>query len=297
MFVNFIKINWQFVFNGILAAFRLFGLSPIRIDETPKQKNAFINVILIVWSIFQFLLIGVLTFCVAIKFMHEDSDDFANFNNMLTFSSIVLTHFIIVVESAIVRQNFISIWRNIRAVDALINKMIGEYDVILRNFYKRTAIKVIGFIFMTALLEMGVIFTVLNDRHWTFMWWACIVSLTVSRMRHLQHLLFIDMLAVRFCVIKRELKSIVRLTKLENNQLIAKNYSFYEGLFNKIGSIKKVYNILWESSLLLNKSFGFSQLSNLLQNFVQLTCDLYSMYSFLYVNNLENILGESFALY
>lgn len=145
---------------------------------------------------------------------------------------------------------------------------------------------------MTTLLELGVIFNILDDVNWTFMWVACILPLTVSRLRHLQHSLFIEVLSCRFRVIKMELKSIARLSKLESNQLIAKNYAFYDGLFNKISSIKKVYNILWETSLLINKSFGISQLTNLLQNFVQLTCDLYMMYSFLYYNDFDKIPGN-----
>jgi hypothetical protein len=295
MFVNLIKINWLAVFNVPLAAFRLFGLCPIKVDDASKRsENAFfINIILIVWSVFQFLLIGVLTFCVCIKFMHDESSDLANFNNMLTFSIIALTHAVIIVESAVVCRNFIAIWANMRLVDGLINAMISEYDEILRNFYKRTAIKVIGYIFMTALLELAVIFNIRGDNNWTFMWCACVFPLTASRLRHLQHLMFIDVISCRFRIIKRELKAIVRLTKLENNQLIVKNFSFYDGLFNKISSIKKVYNVLWETSLLINKCFGLSQLSNLLQNFVQLTCDLYSMYSFLYVNDLDNILRKT----
>ncbi|KAG5674525.1 hypothetical protein PVAND_004487 [Polypedilum vanderplanki] len=174
--------------------------------------------------------------------------------------------------------------------------MIDGYDEMLKSFYKRTAVKIIGYIFITALLEMGAILNILSDKYWTFMWITCIVPLTVSRFRHLQHLLFIDLLSCRFRVIKEELKNIARFTKLENNKFITKNNSFYDGLYNKIYSIKMEYNILWETSLLINKSFGFSQLLNLLQNFVQLTCDLYSLYSFLYVNNLENILPLVFQI-
>jgi hypothetical protein len=105
-------------------------------------------------------------------------------------------------------------------------------------------------------------------------------------------MLHVDVLTCRFRVIKNELKAIVAFTRIENNQLLAKNAIFYDGIYNKISGIKKVYNILWESSLLMNKSFGISQIANFLQNFVQLTCDLYLMYAFLNVNDMTYILGE-----
>ncbi|XP_070497108.1 putative gustatory receptor 2a [Chironomus tepperi] len=164
------------------------------------------------------------------------------------------------------------------------------------KFYKSISIRFTGYILMTILLELGVIIRIVDDEDWTYMWCICILSLTISRLRHLQHSLFINVLSCRFRIIKNELEDIVKLTKLEGNQLIVKNSTFYDGLFDKISSIKKVYNILWESSLLINRCFGFSQLANLLQNFIHLTCLLYSTYSFLYYNNFEDLLELVFQI-
>lgn len=36
-------------------------------------------------------------------------------------------------------------------------------------------------------------------------------------------------------------------------------------IFQELNTIKSTYNTLWESSLMINRSFGFSQLANLLQ--------------------------------
>ncbi|XP_049548384.1 putative gustatory receptor 2a [Anopheles darlingi] len=55
--------------------------------------------------------------------------------------------------------------------------------------------------------------------------------------------------------------------------------------------IKGTYLALWQAVLALNDCCVHSQLANLLQNFIQCTCDLYSMYSLLYLNQFGDIFG------
>lgn len=285
-------INWKLIFLGIFALFRSFGLCPIKNDK--YRGSEVFNRILIVWSFFNIGVVGALIYITCVKFVHDQSDNLVNFNNILTFSIIILTHFIVLIESLWTRNNFIKIWKNIEMCDVLIRKLIDGYDEILKSFYKKVSIKILSFVIITCVLELLIIFNIQNDASWSFLWKVTFLSSTVSRFRHLQYTIYIEILACRFKIIKRELNSIVMLTKVQNNQLISRNFQFIEGLSNKINSIKKIYSINWEISLLINKSFGISQIANFLQNFVQLTCDLYVMYSFLYVNDLTYIKGNYF---
>lgn len=281
------NINWQLIFNGILLLFRLSGLCPILI----YTHRFTISLLLTAWSLMQLCGISYLACTTIEKFFNEPS--LATINNILTFSIILLTHAVTIVESLIVRKNFRDIWQNINSVDDLITSMIHDYRGILTQFYRSMSTRIIGYIMVTTLLELGVIAGILDhDADWTYMWLCTILSLTISRFRHLQHSLFINVLSCRFRVIKNELEDIVKLTKLDGNKLIVKNSTFYDGLFDKISTIKKIYNVLWETSLLINRSFGFSQLANLLQNFIHLTCLLYSTYSFMYFSHLEDLLGR-----
>uniref|UniRef100_A0A6E8VYY8 Gustatory receptor n=1 Tax=Anopheles coluzzii TaxID=1518534 RepID=A0A6E8VYY8_ANOCL len=52
---------------------------------------------------------------------------------------------------------------------------------------------------------------------------------------------------------------------------------------------KGTYLTLWHASKDLNGCCVYSQLANLLQNFIQCTCDLYSLYALLYLNQLDDI--------
>lgn len=284
------EINWEAVFNGLLALLSLCGFCPTKIDGKGKKLDIF-NAILMTWSLFHLSAATFLAYLASQAFLSDDSE-ISNFNNILKFSIILLTYFATCIESIAVRKNFIEIWSRIRLIDDLISNMLPDYKLILRKFYKDTARKIIIYILFTTALEVIIITNIYEVASWRFMWSISIIPVIMSRFRHLHHTLFIEMLSSRFRVIKNELKSIVKFTKLDSNKLMAKNFVFYEGLFKKLSTIKSVYNILWETSLLINRSFGVSQLTNLLQNFIQLTCDLYLVYSFLYKNNLTYIMGN-----
>lgn len=292
MFFKF-SINWEVVFEGLIRFFSFCGFCPIKIDLTRKSitKCEPLNIILPIWSIFHIAVASVCV-CLGFKEFSSDGSEASNFNNILKFTVIALTYYATSIESLFVRQNFIEIWRGFKLIDEMIGNMLPNYQTILRDFYKRTSRKIIIYLTFTMLIEVLIIVNIRNARSWAFIWIISIVPLTMSRLRHLQHTLYIDSLTCRFRVIKNELKAIVKLTKIDSNKLVVKNSHFYEGLFKKISTIKSVYNTLWETSLFVNRSFGVSQLANLLQNFVQLTCDLYLIYSFLYKNNLSNITGK-----
>lgn len=286
LFAQF-NINWEALFNRwLLGLFSLCGFCP---TIEGKEKRV-VKIALMAWSLMHIVVAITLAFFAFHTFVTHDSD-VANFNNILKFSIMVLTYFATCIESVAVRNNFIEIGIRIKAVDNLIGKMLPNYNSILNKFYKETTRTLILAMFFTFVIELVIIVSIYEVSNWRFMWGISIVPVLISRLRHLHHSLFIEMLSCRFGVIKNELKLIAKLTK-ENNKLMKKKIFFYEELFRKLSTIKSVYNTLWETSLLINRSFGVSQLINLLQNFIQLTCDLYLVYSYLYKNNMTYITGD-----
>ena len=284
-----LNINWKILFNGLLGIFSFCGFCPT-ITESKGKKAKFFNVLLITWSFFHIVAATILA-VLAFKAFRSDSLEIASFNNILKCSIMILTYFTTIIESVAVRSNFICIWTRVNSMDSLIGIMLPNYNSYLNKFYKETVKKLIFAMLFTLVVELVIILNVYEESNWRFMWSISIIPVTMSRFRHLHHTLFIETLSCRFRVIKNELKLIVKLTKMESNKLMKKNYIFYEGLFKKLSTIKSVYNTLWETSLFVNRSFGVSQLVNLLQNFIQLTCDLYMVYSFLYKNNMTYITG------
>lgn len=287
-----LRINWQRVFNGLLGLFTVCGLCPIKFDRNKKTENFdVVNIILVVWSLLQVVGVTVLASIACQTFFGENSD-VSSFNNILKFAIMAITHYAASIESIMARKNFIEIWNRIESVDGMIGSMLQDYPKTLNSFYKQSARKIIICLTSTVVMELVIITNILAVKSWTFMWCITIVPLMMSRLRHFQHTLYVDLLTNRFRIVKQELKAIVKLTKLDSNKLVVKNFNFYDALYRKLSTIKGVYNTLWETSLFVNRSFGLSQLANLLQNFIQLTCDLYLVYSFLYNNNMTYILGK-----
>lgn len=289
MFFNF-GLNWELIFNVLLGVFSLCGFCPTVINGRKNAVETW-DVILLLWSMIHIAIPSVLSYFAFQEFFSHESD-FAGFNNILMFSITFLTHFACAIESIVVRKNFEEIWLRFHTIDGLIGNMLPGYKTTVKTFYRQISRKIIVYIALTVSIELFIITHIFEAQNWRFMWFITIIPLMISRFRHLHHTLYIDMLSCRFRVIKRELKSIMKFTKLESNKLMAKNFMFYDGLFKKLSTIKSVYNTLWETSLLINRSFGVSQLANLLQNFIQLTCDLYMLYSFLYKNNMTYIIGK-----
>ena len=258
----FSRLSWICLFDGLLRVFTVFGFCPIKIDRKPKKTvNSFkvTNNILLIMSLLHIVVVIIPVYFACKMFLSTDSD-VGSFNNVLKFGVMALTHFTAVVESMIVRKNFFEIWIRMNQIDDLIDAMLPDYGTVLKSFYEKTSKKIFSVLLMTIVIEIYIIANILPIDSWTFIWSVSIISLMMSRLRHLQHTLYIDLLTCRFRVIKKELKAIVKITKMENNVLVVKNLNFYNSLFQKLSTIKNVYNTLWETSLYLNRSFGVSQL-------------------------------------
>lgn len=291
MFIPF-RINWEVVYSFLLGVFAFFGLCPISRRSSGKSKINTINFSLLLWSAFHLIFAVTIATIAAQIFTQNDGDGASSFNNLLKFFALSLTHVVTCVESVYVRKNFIEIWNRVHLIDDMMGNILQDYQETKTGFFKATSKKVIVCMLLTIAIELAIITSIHNVKDWALIWWVLIAPSTISRLRHLQHTLYIDLLASRFRTIKNELNVIVKLTKLEPSKIISRNLHFYDGLFKRISTIKSVYNVLWETSLYINRSFGLSQLVNLLQNFIQLTCDLYLVYSFLYNNSLEYIIGK-----
>lgn len=261
MFSHF-SFNWKLIFDGLLELFTVFGFCPIKIDRNSSRKSEnfkSFNLILLLLSLFHIIVVILIVFF-AFKAFSSANSEVGSFNIILKFSVMVLTHFAAVVESVVVRKNFEEIWMRINQIDESLNLMLPDYRAVLKTFYKKASKKIVLVLLLTVIIEVYIISNISSVYSWTFMWSISIVSLTMSRLRHLQHTLFIDLLTCRFQVIKKELKAIVKITKMESNAFVVKNMNFYNSLFRKLSTIKNVYNTLWETSLYLNRSFGVSQL-------------------------------------
>lgn len=280
------NIKWSVILYGLLGILTFCGFHPIG-----RKSIALKNLILVASPLAHLAFATTLAVYGCHSFSTNDSD-INSFNNILKFSSVVSTYFIMCLESLIVRKNFHEIWNRINETDDLIRSMLMDYNSVLNNFFEKFSKRIILPMMLSLFIELVVILNIFDISKWRFMWSISIVPILMSRFGHFHHMVFIEILSCRLRVIKEELKIMVKLTKIESNRLVKRNTIFYDGLFKKLNTTKSTYNTLWETSIFINRSFGVSQLLNFLQNFIQLTCDLYLLYTFLYKNDLTYITGE-----
>lgn len=238
--------------------FTICGFCPLEIEWKRNVKCKMLNIVLIFWSIFHFAIVISISFTATKVFLTDD--EVSSFNNILKFSIMVLTHFIAILESLALRANFVKVWKKVAIIDESFASITSSYSEIQKIFYRSTAKKILSCLTFTIVIEVIIIANVSSVKSWSFMWLISIIPLMMSRIRHLQHTLYVDVLSFRFGLIKKELKAIVKITRVGNNELLMKNQVFYDGLFKRLSKIKNIYNHLWEASLLVNRSFGLSQL-------------------------------------
>lgn len=288
-------------FRLILGIFYVSGMSPVTVHtpqsakpihwraESSHKIHKTRDLFLTIWSLLTFIALCVL---IVVAF---NSDGFfrphnyiGEFNDIIKIACVFATHLIIIVEAFFSRNQLFEFWLKINEVDSkLLSRLeIGQAEDannFRRSFVKKFFLNLIAVI----VVEIIIISNIKDDSVWSNLWYLSFISLTITRLRHLHLMLHVDTISFRLKLIRKELEGVVT-----NSQLIHANSKAEpkdKRAFHKLCVMKNVYNSLYECVSHINFSFGFSELCNLMQNFIQLTCDLYWIYSILYRNDLNYI--------
>lgn len=278
-------MEFSTLFKLILGLFYLTGMVPKSVHRDKSLSNGsdhHKNLTLTCWSL---LSLTALCILIAIVFTSEgvfgQHNYIGEFNDMIKVATIYATHLIILVEAFLSRHELSEFMHKISEVDA---KLLYQLNLAqTRPDPHRSFVKKFSGNFITIILaEIVIIASVQDDPLWTNLWYLSIISLTIGRLRHLHLMLHVDTITFRLKIIRKELQQIV----------VSKD----RASFHKLCVMKGSYNTLYECCSHINFSFGFSQLCNFMQNFIQLTCDLYWIYSVLYRNDLAYIFVLILAL-
>ena len=275
-------------FNLVLALFHLTGMAPVPIHPNkslanmPKDSQTK-RVSLSLWSLGSLAALAIL---IVMTFTSDgifgSHNYIGEFNDMIKSASIYTTHCIILVEAYLSRHHQSSFWIKIKEVDT---RFLSQFEVVHAKAFEKTfARKFFLNVSAVVLVEVVIISCIQSEGVWSTMWYLTIVSLTVSRLRHLQLMLYVDTITFRLVVMRKELEEIVAKSQAEPLKGIKEDH------LHTMCLMKNAYNTLYECCSHVNFSFGFSELFNLMQNFIQLTCDLYWVYSILYRNDLSYML-------
>jgi hypothetical protein len=262
-----------------LRVFQLIGIYPISSLNSDESLNdldqhKWINGF---WSLAHFLAVSAeLTVLLSHKELLFYGTTLGILNDILLFSATLTAHLVIIAESYFQRKQFIKFWRHF--FQLLRTSQLNQ----LGNFawMWRILIKFSIYLIFTLVVEISVITNIGDDEQWTKYWFSNILSLMVTRIRHLQQILFVDILY--YSVLDFN-------TKLENTVqwaiLIGEDKNFTKNFIQRNLRIKKEqFRLLMMMLIRINRIFGWSQLFNLGQNLIEITAELYWLYRAIFNN-------------
>lgn len=281
--------------SSILAIFQLTAMCPLPILNTisgcreTAPKHSTRARLLFIWSLFNIVFVVVVFFIVVIVYQThflKPKSSLSTFNDMANLSTRFLTHLVIIAESLWSRNEMFTFLYKLSQVNAELDKLYLDQKKRKFPLIEAYLMKCVIYWVLMWAIEVTIIIRVYGNREYSLYWCICIFSVVIGRLRHLQHALFVDVLTVRFTVVRKEMQRFVDFSK-RNGKLVMDDLL----IMAKIRMIKSVYSTLYEMNLHLNNSFGLSQLVNLMQNFIQLTSDLFWIYSEMYRNDFTNLIG------
>lgn len=274
----------------MLLIFQYVGLYPLSMANATvtREQAAFRTKLLITWSIL--IIVSVAFIAVAIITV---TNSLNSLNDVAKLSTILFAHFIIVIETLWMRNELSSYFNKLMQVNVdlneLFDKSMSKRRIPSVDSYSR---KFITYLLFASAIELIIIVRVQSDRQWCYYWYISIVPLMVGRLRHMQYAFLADILRVRLSLLRKEIQQLERIaTPKIRTTKPADQAANEKCLLRNIRLVKNIYSNLYEMSVHLSSSCGVSQLINLMQNFIQVTSDLFWIYSVLYRNDSTHLTG------
>lgn len=254
--------------NFYLRIFQGFGLYPIPIEggKTRKCKQFELSCL---WNLIIVITEFVLVF-VFHQYLFYGQSSIGTLNDVLLFVSTSLCHMISIGESFFQRNCLKEMWSHFSEIQKLVKKDVTDYPEIRNLFWKFTI-----FLICTIIVELTVITNISEDDQWQSYWCINIFSLMVTRLKHLQHILFIDLMYFSVRDHNRRLESCIEWSKIVGQDKIISKDFLYRGLKVRKNHFRKLIDIL----ICINTLFAWSQLTNMAQNFIEITAELYWIYN------------------
>lgn len=172
-------------------------MSPISLNfsdnkaKVPYNRNIF----LIIWSLLNILLLStyIIVICVYYEIVLSKLNGIGKFSALTKGGTVLITHFIILCESLLTRNYQGYLWNKAKCVDRTFEKMGVATDVHKNKFYKNYSLKFFSYQLLAWVAEVIVLAQVQSNLSWKLFNYATLISVMVSRTRHLHHALYIGM--------------------------------------------------------------------------------------------------------
>lgn len=287
----------------LLKSFQISGLYPISIPKRNKSLDGMLfeggqsteilqrklnrnEKALAMWSLIHLLF--ALSIAFGIFYNQDvilyDKNVIGKMNDLLLLSSLYCGHALIIIESFYRKSFFVAIWLDYSKIQKL-NRKLHNDNKWLKEYFVMFIIYWI-FTFSTEIFVRVDIEG--KDSQWERFWYAGIISLLMTRMRHMQQLFYVELVLHLLRNINMHLKNCTEWSKALQPEM----HMSYNFVYKSMKCKKDQFKLLVEMIICINRIFCWSQLVNFGQNFLEITSELYWVYAFM-TREPEFLIGEN----
>ncbi len=263
--------------------FQIFALCPF-------GRNKLQNYILGFYSLLYIVVLVVLSLIAMYynQFMYNSNAISALVVGLL-FLGNLLTFVMIILQAFVSRNDLKKFLLEIGYIDEIFEIKLHvpiDYGILQRKYlFKMSIILLVS----NGLLLFIVLFLALGSRKATFLFWLPVsFSIIVINIRFTQNIFFVDLLRQRLEFLNQRLMEVAQ-RKLKKSKLVlyANTYDHQHqlkkkrtigGEFDEVLDLKRIYGMIWNASILLNDSFGWSVLAMVTRSFIGFTCHGYWLF-------------------
>lgn len=260
---------------AIIRFYRLIGLCPFL--DTTKATRLHASICLLNIVIMIILSIGVTYFA---KYIFFISDAIGNLTDTMQVAAPFFAHFIILMEALLSRTKRQKLWQTFINIDQNLSTLLNiNVDCMTKMAIRKYFRKALSTLLICAAIELRIMTYITNNKNWRANWYVSIYTKVVCRSFHLFYIFFVDMVKARMEIISAEL---YRFNEVNLCVLRAKNGIENRDHLRRLKVLRNAHGDLWYAINLMKKSFGWSQLANVVSNFLCSSINLYWNYAAIY---------------
>lgn len=261
--------------SAIIRFYQLIGLCPFLVTTSSKATRLHAIIGLLNIAILIILSIGVTYYA---KYIFFSTDAIGYLTDTMQVAAPFFAHFVILVEALLSRTTRPKLWQTFINIDQKLSTLLHinvncMTKLAIRQYFR----KAVSTLLICAVIELRIMIYITQNEKWSGNWYVSIYTKVVCRSFHLFYIFFVDMVKARMEIISAE------LYRLNQINLCFRGYGI--GNRNQMRRLKVLRNAhgdLWQAINLMKKSFGWSQLANVVSNFLCSSINLYWNYAAMY---------------
>lgn len=280
--------------------FLIITACPVRINKNPAHlKVEFVKSIRYYsFIIILLIIVYLLTIIILRVFCLHPSSDLGVWNESSNLTFVLSTCLVIFIETQFTFKPFMRflLIKQDTERDLLMlcsdQKFDNEKYQLVKEYWKL----LITFQAFSLILDLWNLFRIRNDILWFFYCCCLMLPTMFTRLRCFQHRFYTS--TIHFYVKLVRIKMQQYVLEMEFKERLAKEQGQKEFSINGVRFLKdlylskRIFTSAFQMAYLVNKMFGFSLLMNVIENFVQLLCNLFWIYSKLHRQELDHLPGE-----